>query len=148
MTARREAIFSAFLGATLARGIPYWWRPRGFSMRPAIADGDRVLIAPARPERLRVGDIVKFRIGDELRMHRLVRRSPPDGPGEFVFRGDSGDSEDTVRRNDIIGLAVAVERNGRLRRLDSTLARGLGWVRAWRSRPPHGQPADQSPPHG
>ena len=132
MTARREAIFSAFLDATISHGIPYWWRPRGFSMRPAIADGDRVLIAPVDPDRMRVGDIVKFRVGNELRMHRLVRRSPPDGPGEFVFRGDCGDSEDTVRPDDIIGRAVAVERNGRLRRLDSTLAHGRARLRAWR----------------
>ena len=132
MTARREAIFSAFLDATIGRGIPYWWRPRGFSMSPAIADGDRVLIAPVHPDRMRVGDIVKFRVGNELRMHRLVRRSPPAGPVEFIFRGDSGDSEDAVRRDDIIGLAVAVERNGRLRRLDSILAHCGARLRAWR----------------
>jgi signal peptidase I len=112
MALRRE-LFDAVLDVTLRRGIPYWWRPRGFSMRPVIEDGDRVLVAPLEPARLRSGDIVKFRFGDELRMHRLLARR-----GErLVFRGDATAEEEVVDAEAIIGLAVAVQRDGRIRKL-------------------------------
>src|SRR5207245_3122608 len=118
---RRDVIFEEFRKETLARGIPYWWRPRGLSMAPTIDDGDRVLVAPAAPESLRPGDIVKFRAQGAFVMHRLVRfdRSE-DGARTFVFRGDNAPTTDPpVTAAAIIGRAVAVERHGVQRRLDS-----------------------------
>ena len=131
MTPRHTRIFAAFLDSTLARGISYWWRPRGFSMEPAIRDGDRVLIAPVEPDRLRVGDVVKYRVGDELRMHRLVKHISHAGDHLFVFRGDRGTSEDTVPAGAVIGLALAVERNGDVLRLDSPTDHWRIRLRGW-----------------
>ena len=118
MTPRHAAIFSAFLDSTLGRGIGYWWRPRGYSMEPAIRDGERVLVGPAVPHGLRVGDVVKYRVGDELRMHRLVEILAGDGGPRFVLRGDTGDLQDTVAPGDVIGRALAVERDGKPVALD------------------------------
>ena len=103
-------IFEEFRKETLARGLPYWWRPRGLSMAPAINDGDRVLVAPAAPESLRPGEIVKFRVEGAFVMHRLVRRGRrKDGARTFVFRGDNAPAEDPpVTAEAIIGRAVAV----------------------------------------
>lgn len=131
MTGRRHEIFAAFLGETLERGIPYWWRPRGYSMQPVIEDGDRVLVAPVDPRRLRVGDIVKFRLGDQLRMHRLVARRRG---GQLVFRGDASDTEEVVATPAVIGIAVAVERGGRIIALDSVRARLMGRYRVFQPR--------------
>jgi phage repressor protein C with HTH and peptisase S24 domain len=91
-------------------------------MRPVIEDGDRVLVAPVEAARLRPGDIVKFQFGDELRMHRLVERRE----GRLIFRGDAADGEETVSASAVIGLAVAVERRGRVRRLRRR--RGYWWL--------------------
>ncbi len=129
--ARRERILSLFLEQTVARGTPYWWRPRGFSMSPTILDGERVLIAPVDSQRLRLGDVVKFRFEGRLTLHRLVGRARrPDGGLEFAFRGDNGtDTEARVPASSVIGLAVAVERGQSLVTLCSLRARFSGLPR-------------------
>jgi DNA-binding beta-propeller fold protein YncE len=131
---RRDVIFEEFYRETLARGLSYWWRPRGLSMAPAIHDGDRVLVAPASPESLRSGEIVKFRIEGAFVMHRLVRRSRrQDGALTFVFRGDNAPHDDPpVTAEAIIGRAVAVERDGHRRRLDSGFELWRGRLRIFR----------------
>jgi peptidase S24-like protein len=114
--ARRERILSLFLDQTLRRGRSYWWRPRGLSMSPTILDGERVLISPADPRRLRIGHIVKFSVDGRLILHRLVaRRRRSDGALVFTFRGDNGSETDAhVPSSSIIGIAVAVERDENL----------------------------------
>ena len=104
---------AVFLEATLRAGIPYWWRPRGFSMRPAIDDGDRVLVAPVDPADVRPGDIVKFRFEGGFLLHRCVRKNPAPSGDLFAFRGDnSTETETGIGVRDIIGRAIAVERGG------------------------------------
>src|SRR5881628_3727236 len=90
-------------------------------MAPTIEDGDRVLVAPAAPESLRPGDIVKFRVEGTFVMHRLVRcHRDADGTRTFVFRGDNAPANDPpVTATAVIGRAIAVERHGVQRRLDS-----------------------------
>lgn len=129
--ARRERILSVFLDETVRRGTSYWWSPLGDSMSPTILSGERVLIAPADPRRLRIGDIVKFRVDGRLTLHRLVgRRRRPDGALEFAFRGDNAEeTEVPVSGSSIIGVAVAVERSLRLVTLCSAGARFRGRAR-------------------
>lgn len=131
---RKRAIFEMFIGETLARGGGYWWRPRGLSMAPTVWDGDRVLVAPVDPQRLRVGDVVKFKAHDGFRMHRLVWKSrKADGAWEFGFRGDNSVTPDPpVRSFQVVGLAVAVERRGRIERLDTWKARFRGRLKTLR----------------
>jgi hypothetical protein len=100
-------------------------------MSPTILPGERVLIAPADPGTLRIGDIVKFRLDGHLILHRLVaRRRRPDGALQFVFRGDNtSEAESQVTGSDVIGQAVVVERRERLITLCSPLARLRGRLR-------------------
>jgi len=123
--ARRDAILAAFLQETLRAGIPYWWRPRGFSMRPTIDDGDRVLVARIEPADLRVGDIVKFQFDGQLLMHRLIALGPEDRAGRLTFRGDNAFRVEHVSPEDVIGRAVAVEHLGRVVPLRRSAARRL-----------------------
>src|SRR5262249_3383693 len=90
-------------------------------MAPTIEDGDRVLVAPAPPESLRPGHIVKFRAEGDLVTHRPVPGPrDDDGTRTFVCRGDNAPTTDPpVTAAAIIGRAVAVERHGVQRRLDS-----------------------------
>jgi hypothetical protein len=108
--ARRDTLFDVFLQATLRAGIPYWWRPRGFSMSPAIEDGDRVLVESVDPADLRVGDIVKVRFESQFLMHRLVRRDRDERGEWLTLRGDNAFEEERVPAVDVIGRALAVER--------------------------------------
>ena len=118
------------MAATLDRGLAYWWRPRGLSMVPAIRDGDRVLIAPVKVSALRLGDVVKFRLNGGFRLHRLVCRGHSREGDWFEFQGDTLTAPDArVGPDAIVGVAVAVERNGRVQRLDSLPARLRGLSR-------------------
>ena len=130
-TARRERILTLFLDQTVRRGTPYWWRPRGYSMSPTVLHRERVLIAPADPQRLRIGDIVKFRVEGHLILHRLVgRRRRQDGDLEFAFRGDNaGETEVRIPGSSIIGVAVRLERRRRAITLCSSSARFSGRAR-------------------
>lgn len=103
-------------------------------MAPAVEDGDRVLVVPVDPRRLRVGEIVKFDAPEGLRMHRLIRRfRRRDGTLEFGFRGDNSATPDRpVDSTRIVGVAVAVERHGRVRRLDTWRVRLGGRLRVLR----------------
>lgn len=127
---RRRRVLALVLDETATRGGGYWWRPRGFSMRPVIEDGERVLIQPVDPARLRVGDIVKFSDGAALLMHRVVRRTVTGGAATFLLCGDNTTAVDSpIDGAQVIGIAVAVERAGHIVRLDTRAARC-----AWRLR--------------
>jgi hypothetical protein len=54
-------------------------------MEPALADGDRVEVVSAAASDFEPGDIMVFRAGDELVVHRLLRKEP-DG---FFEMGDN-----------------------------------------------------------
>jgi hypothetical protein len=133
------------LREVLARGHACWWRPRGHSMWPVIGDGDRLLIAPAMPDELRIGDVVQYVVPDGTRVHRLIHRWPTaDGNWWLALAGDNDDAPpDVVPAAALIGRAVAVERGGRVRRLDSLGARVRGWLSVARRRRREGRRADR-----
>lgn len=100
-------------------------------MAPTVCDGERVLVAPADPWSLRVGEIAKFYAHDGFKMHRLIRRSRrADGIPEFGFRGDNSPTPDPpVGFSQIVGVAAAVERRGKIVRLNTWRARFVGRLR-------------------
>jgi hypothetical protein len=77
-------------------------------------------------QEFRLGDIVLARQGDLLVLHRLVAKRN----GTILTKGDSrGFLDGPLTRDQILGRAVARERQGRIRRLDYFWARflGLAW---------------------
>jgi SOS-response transcriptional repressor LexA len=105
-------------------------------MRPSIQDGERVLVAPASPATLRAGDIVAYARDDGLRAHRLLaRRGGRGGRCVLLVAADAGvDPPETVDEADVVGRVVAVERDGRIQRLDGRARRLLALARAARRR--------------
>ncbi|GAA1378225.1 S24/S26 family peptidase [Catellatospora chokoriensis] len=85
---------------------------RGNSMRPALHDGDRLIVRVGRAPA--VGDLVVFRAGDVVPqadvtwMVKRVQRVEPDG--SVTVRGDAADSQDSrhfgaVPRGSVLGVA-------------------------------------------
>jgi signal peptidase I len=91
----------------LAREAPVTVTVRGGSMSPLLADGDRVEIAPARfywP-----GDVVAFRAGDGLILHRFLGYRRYGGRLAAVTRGDAAPRPDSpVSLDRLLGRVVRV----------------------------------------
>jgi phage repressor protein C with HTH and peptisase S24 domain len=99
----------------LARGVPFRFEARGYSMAPFIRNGDVVTISPLRGRRARFGDVVAFANStDGLVVHRVVAR----GPGRYEIRADNpGGADDIVPATSVFGAVTRVERFGHSVRL-------------------------------
>ncbi|NOY70498.1 MAG: signal peptidase I [Deltaproteobacteria bacterium] len=102
----------------------------GTSMAPSIKSGDRVVVSPASPDSVAIGDIVFFRqAGDRMALHRVlwVIRDDSGRVSSFLTKGDAVDTPDTpVMAEDIMGRVVRLEKASpcgvRRRRFDSPFA--------------------------
>lgn len=115
------------------------FRVRGASMRPFIKDGDLAEVWPTSTSDLRRGDVVLCRhAGGRLVVHRVVRVRRKNGRIAVVTRGDlMAQPDGSVPAHDVLGRAVAVEREGRRIALDRGLHRLLGLL--WTSSSPLSQ---------
>ncbi len=107
--------------AVLAKGKPFRFRTRGFSMSPFIKDGDVVTVLPLGASGPRVGDVVAFVFPATGRcaVHRVIRRLR----GSYVLKGDNaGEVDGAVPRDRLIGVISRVERDGKRVRLGRGLA--------------------------
>ena len=107
--------------------MPVTIRLQGESMRPLIRKGrDRVTIVPVKRS-LKVGDIVLFRSGDG---RYVVHRVCALRTDMVCTLGDNCSFNDGwIPREDVWGLVVKMERNGRTCVLDSKWSRAFG--RLW-----------------
>lgn len=94
----------------LRSGTAVRFRVTGSSMQPSILSGDVVTAEPCPPGRIRRGQVICFRHGDEMRVHRVISA----GPEKLKARGDAANffAED-IRIRDVLGIITAVERGGR-----------------------------------
>ena len=114
----------------LAAGQSVVVRARGRSMWPLLRDGDRLTVAPIRGV-ARHGDVVVCESGDGYcKAHRVLGRLRRGGETIYRIRGDAepgvGEAVETAR---VIGVAVAVERDGRSFRLDTGVVRMMALAR-------------------
>jgi len=116
------------LRAALESGQRVRMPVNGRSMFPFIRDGDVVEIAPLPPAPV-IGSVVLARLpGERYLLHRLVARYG----SAWVLRGDNRSAPDgLVPREDLVGVATRVERNGRVVRpaLGRT-GQWIGWLSA------------------
>ncbi len=108
----------------LRRGAPLWIKARGASMLPFVWDGDVVLVTPTSWTAIGVGDVVCYETPPgRLFLHRVIERTD----GRFIAKGDALVSTDVIDRTQLLGKVSAIERHGRITRLDGRRAR-------WRNR--------------
>lgn len=120
----------------LAGGQAVRFRAEGWSMYPAIQDGEIVDVEPVSPLEIKVGDVLLCRIGTTVVAHRVVRIE--GNPAEsVVLRGDAAfEDDDPIPASEILGLVTATTRAESRRRLNSRTARMAGRVgaRLWRAK--------------
>jgi hypothetical protein len=99
------------------------WPVEGSSMWPMLRDGEAVVVAHGiRP--FSPGDILLYRAGNGLILHRLLARQAGD---RLVLAGDTHPHSDpAIPLGAVLGRAIAVEAGGREYSLDSRAARMAG----------------------
>lgn len=117
----------------LARGTSLRFQARGNSMRPFIKDGDILGIKPIEATEVQVGDVILFRQGGRILVHRVVKRHV-ENEVMLIVKGDSHLRPDgPVHPDQLLGKVTSVEREGKKISLDrgvSKLAGALLWGKA------------------
>jgi signal peptidase len=89
----------------LRGGRTEWIQLSGWSMAPALRDGDWLKIAPGTPS---VGETVVFARGGELVAHRLIAVRD----GLAITRGDDAAGDDApIAVSELLGRVVEVKRS-------------------------------------
>jgi hypothetical protein len=150
IVSEQSARFVEMVQATFAKGGTVTFQARGRSMEPTVGDGAVVAIAAIERAPFRVGDVVLSRAnGDRLVLHRLVRLEPGF---HLSVCGDAPSARpDRIPRAALLGRAVGVVENGRVRRVDGAVTRlrvlarrALHRLRAGRRHPWSGPPRERA----
>jgi hypothetical protein len=125
-------VAAPFVLDVLARDGSAWVREVSDSMAPLIRAGDRLRLAPIDRARVRAGDLVAFRRGSLVIVHRVLAR---DAAG-LVTKGDALPWRDeAVPWNAMVGRVVAIaDARGRVVDLTAWPWRPVGRLLAWSSR--------------
>jgi len=109
-------------------GEPTWLPVHGRSMRPLLASGSRILVAPAA--RVRFGDLLAYECEGTVVCHRVIGRRG----AELMTRADHrGAGPELVRPDQIVGVVTAIERGGAVIDLTRPVRRTQAMVKAVRS---------------
>jgi len=66
------------------------------SMEPAFSTGDILIIGETSPDKINVGDIIQFRVYEDIVvMHRVIEISDYNGTKVFITQGDANSAPDT-----------------------------------------------------
>lgn len=66
----------------------------GPSMQPTLSAGDLVIVRDVDPTEIEVGDMIRFRKGELVVIHRVVDLDDSGGLPVFITRGDNNDRDD------------------------------------------------------
>lgn len=97
-------------------------------MRPFIRDGDFIVVSRIENSSMKTGDVaLYFTAKNKIIVHRVIKKYKKNGRMTLVIKGDASfGSPEKVDMQNVLGKVVAIERNGRERRLDTKLYRIIG----------------------
>jgi signal peptidase I len=89
-------------------------RAWGQSMLPSVWPGDVLTVKRCRPEQLQRGNIVLYRRGERLFIHRVTSIQEADGKGWVVTQGDATPHPDPpVAASEVLGCVIYIARGAR-----------------------------------
>lgn len=103
------------LREVLAKGVPFRFKARGFSMSPFIKDGDVLTVSPLTKTPPALGSVVAYLDphARQLVVHRIIGKKG----GCYRIQGDTALIADRpVPQANILGTVQRVERKGKMRR--------------------------------
>ena len=105
-------VIMELIEAVHEKGAPFRFQARGYSMTPAIRDGDDITISPLGNLIPGRGDVLAFRHinQSQLLVHRVLRKK-----GDlFLIQGDNCTTVDGwIPADNLLGLVTRVERKGK-----------------------------------
>jgi signal peptidase I len=88
---------------------PMLFLVKGFSMWPFLKNGQKVIVKKIAAQEFRRGDLVLYRVADQLICHRLLRKEQICGHWSLYCRGDASlTGNDQVPENMVKGKVMAV----------------------------------------
>jgi signal peptidase I len=123
----QSAIADAMLDIWKEVGAETSLQVSGYSMFPLIAPGEIVIVKHTDAD-IRAGDIVAFKRGRRIVVHRVLRVHDVRGESVLLCRGDNNLFLDArVAKSKIFGKVLAVEKaNGAKLNLENRLWRRVG----------------------
>lgn len=114
--------------ALLEDGKSVRFQAKGRSMHPFIQDGDIITVSPVENSSINIGDVVLYSPAeDTLIVHRVINKYTEDNNLTMLIKGDASfGSPESVNSQRVLGKIVSIERNGRERKLDTSLYRIIG----------------------
>jgi signal peptidase I len=101
------------MSAVLAKGVPFRFYAKGWSMAPFIKDGDVITVSPLKSKPVTVGEVLAFRHPqlEKLVVHRSIAKQG----AAVLIRGDHVENyaDGLVPMDGIIGRVTKIERNKR-----------------------------------
>jgi hypothetical protein len=120
------------LREVLARGGSISFEARGNSMYPTIRHGEKIVVRPFQPTRLKLGTVALFLSpSGSLVTHRIVGLAMEGGVRYVMLRGDGvADHVDVVPVEQVLAEVVYVTGSAGRVRLERGLNRllGVGWA--------------------
>lgn len=107
-------VIMELIEAVHEKGAPFRFKANGYSMTPAIRNGDIITVSPLANLSIKRGDVVAFRHPERPQMlvHRVLRKKGD----HFLIKGDNCPTVDGwIPAENILGLITRVERNGKAR---------------------------------
>jgi signal peptidase I len=103
------------------------------SMTPFLNVGDIVRVRHVEPSDIRMGDIVAFKNGQNIIVHRIIRIDRSNGCIRFYQMGDAGGVSENIQADSVIGKVTAINKNDHEIRLDSPGQVISNKIFGWRS---------------
>jgi len=112
----------------LEKGKSIRFQAKGWSMRPFIRDGDFIVVSPVKSSSIRKGDVVFYSDAEnKIIVHRIIRKYKKNDRIIVLIKADASfGSPEKVDIHNVLGKVVAIERNGREKRLDRKLYQIIG----------------------
>lgn len=128
---KTRSILSEMWQEACERGGELCFKIVSGSMEPMIRAGDVVRVTRAELSGVRIGDILAFKEGRNVLVHRVIGKSFSKRQLVFRHRGDAGAGSGRIAARHVIGKVISIEKEGREIRLDSRRHvignRILGW---------------------
>jgi signal peptidase I len=101
---------NAMWAELLAKSGREWLPVLTGSMSPLIRPGDQVLVAVTDVGSISTGDIMAFWYGDNIVVHRILKKQKTDGDTCFKEKGDATYYSKFIHADKIIGRVTALKK--------------------------------------